>query len=125
VLCWSGLLKGALASIYLAVTVAASTSACHKALVQHHHFELMTSVVGSGLLLWPDVLTFNVCPAGCNVLDFHFAKVSDDRYGAFVELESEEDVKLALSRSHLCVNATYSDLYGRVFGMFSSSLSVS
>jgi len=92
--------------------------------VQHHHFEHM-GVVGSGLLLWPDVLTFNVCPAGCKVLDVHFAKVSCNRYGAFVELESEVDVKLALSRSGQCMKSTYSNLYDRVLGMFSSSLSVS
>ena len=62
------------------------------------------------------VLTFNVCPTGCKVLDVHFAKVSYIGYGAFVELKSEEDVKLALSRSGQCTKTTYSNLYGRVLG---------
>jgi len=93
-------------------------------IVQHHHFGHM-GVVGTSLLLWPDVLTFNVCPAGCNVVDVYIAKVSNNGCGAFVELESKKDVELALSRSGQCVNTTYSNLYGRVLGMFSSSLSVS
>jgi len=59
------------------------------------------------------VLTFSVCPTGCKVLDVHFIKVNRVVCGAFVELESEKDVKLALSCSCQCVNATY----GRVLGM--------
>jgi len=58
-------------------------------------------------------------PTGCKVLDVHFTEVSRDGCAAFVELESEENVKLAISR---CMNATH-DMYGRVFGMCSSSVS--
>ena len=47
------------------------------------------------------------------MLDVHFIKVNRVVCGAFVELESEKDVKLALSCSCQCVNATY----GRVLGM--------
>ena len=53
------------------------------------------------------------------MFDIDFAKVSHIRRGAFAELESEEDVKLALSR---CMDAT---ICGRVLGMCSSSVSVS
>ena len=63
------------------------------------------------------VLTFSVCPTGCKVLDVHFFKDSRVVCGAFVELESQEDVKLALSRSGQCVNDTYTNLYGHVLGM--------
>jgi len=53
------------------------------------------------------------------VLYVHFTEVSRSGCGAFVELESEEDVKLAISR---CMNAAH-DIYGRVFGMCSNSVS--
>jgi len=59
------------------------------------------------------------------VLDVHFIKVGRIGRGAFVELKSEEDVKLALIRSGHCVNATCSNLYGRILGMCLNSLSVS
>ena len=52
------------------------------------------------------------------MLDVHFVYVSDVGRGAFVELESREDVKLALSRS------IYATICGRVLGKCSSSMSV-
>jgi len=40
-------------------------------------------------------------PAGCKVRDVHFTNVqSGRRCGAFVELDSEEDVKLALGAKY-------------------------
>ena len=50
------------------------------------------------------------------MLYVHIIKVSRIDQGAFVELGSEEDVKLALSRSGQCVKTTY--MYSRVFGMW-------
>ena len=55
------------------------------------------------------------------MLAVHFIEVSDIGHGAFLELASEEDIKLTLSR---CMNVTY-DIFGHVLGMCSSSVSVS
>jgi len=74
-------------------------------------------------MLEHDVLTFSVCPTGCKVLDVHIIKVSRIDYGAFVELESEEHVKLALSCSGQCMSTTY--MFGCVFGMCLSFASLS